>query len=126
MIPKISSGIPDLHILAHLYLTSQTFVLGNFLAGQVVELGREHISATFVDVALAHGAGTPASAGRGEKNTFIGKSGQQGRSGLDQERVFLVAIDNDLDVSLRDKALPRRNQHHRQQKNYRGENYNCK
>ena len=60
-------------------------------------LGREDLSAAFEDLALTLAAGTLTAASRRQVDTCFAHGVEEGTAG--RNLVFLIAVDNDLDVS---------------------------
>ena len=90
----------NLHVAAHLYLACKAFMFSSIFTADVVQLGRQDISASFVHFAPAHGAGSSATTGRWEENVFIGKSAQQSNAWLNDQGISLVAIYDDFYITL--------------------------
>ncbi|KAF5029912.1 hypothetical protein DSECCO2_643660 [anaerobic digester metagenome] len=71
----------NFHILLNLYLATQTPLCLLLFAGEEAHLCREDLSATFGYTALAHSAGSAATAGRWKEYFFVTQCAEKRRAG---------------------------------------------
>src|SRR5690606_32725322 len=109
----------DLHVLLDRGLTGQTPAGSRLAAGEVRGLGGQHLAATALDDALALGAGTATTTGRGQEDV-VGREGlQQLAAGRDGDGP--LAVDFDCHVAAGNQLGARHQDDHHQCKHDGGE-----
>ena len=110
-----------LHVLFYRNLAGQAPALFLFTIGEVGLFRRQHGTAALQNLALALGAGTAATAGRGEENTTVCQSTEQLAAGFGLQRVFWIIVDLNGHITGAYQPGPGRKNHCDQGQNDNGE-----